>query len=201
MLRFLIDKLKKAPGPMPQMRLVLGDLAEEVLDLSEHYAKRLKARVPLWPDAGTPEDGSKPKEAVYPAATIQSSQVTPAAPRPAAKPKSAAKSASPAPALELSPRLSTAIGKPSYHKKQEFKVLAILWDSKQRELGPLSAKAIAAHGEKIGISIRHENVRKVIRMRLDKHVEVHTEEAGTGSIYRYQISQAGLEYFETTYFN
>ena len=37
MLRFLLEKFREAPGPLKQPRLIVADLAEEVLDLAEHY--------------------------------------------------------------------------------------------------------------------------------------------------------------------
>ena len=52
----------------------------------------------------------------------------------------------------------------------------------------------------MGLSIRHENVRKVIRMRLDKYVDVHAEGVGSGTVYRYRISSDGITYFTTNYF-
>lgn len=84
-------------------------------------------------------------------------------------------------------------------RKQAFKVLAILWDADQKNLGPLSAKALSLHGENIKLPIRHENVRKVIRMRLERYVHIHPQEMGNGTVYRYNLSKEGRAHFETTY--
>lgn len=80
-----------------------------------------------------------------------------------------------------------------------FKVLAVLMDASQRGKGPLTAKEVSDHGEKLGIAIRHENVRKVIRMRLDKQVEIRSEQVGNRSIYKYRISPAGIDFFTEKY--
>jgi hypothetical protein len=40
MLRFLLDKFKQTPGPLKEARLIVGDIAEEILDLAEYYLKR-----------------------------------------------------------------------------------------------------------------------------------------------------------------
>jgi hypothetical protein len=96
-------------------------------------------------------------------------------------------------------RLEAALDNTQNKKKQEFKILAILWDADQRQMGKLTAKSVSDHGEKLGVSIRHENVRKVIRMRLDKHVEIHTEQVGNGNIYKYKLSPLGTDYFENRY--
>jgi hypothetical protein len=188
MIRFLIDKFRQAPGPLKQVRLITADLAEEVVDLAEHYIRgRSDFAEPL-------DDGfdSKPAD-VGP----------PAEPAAEAKTKKSAGDKAPEEAtetLEVEERLGAAIETPGNKRKQEFKVLAILWDAREREMGPLSAKAISQHGEKIGLKIRHENVRKVIRMRLEPASKVHTEGVGNGTIYRYEIDAPGIEYFEATYF-
>ena len=42
MLRFLLDKFRQAPGPLKQTRLIVGDLAEEIIDLASYYVYRKK---------------------------------------------------------------------------------------------------------------------------------------------------------------
>ena len=184
MIRFLIDKFRQAPGPLKQVRLITADLAEEVVDLAEHY---IRGRSDF---AETLDDSfeSTPVETSPPAKT----KAKPAA--------SGAAQEESAETLEVEKRLGAAIETPGNKRKQEFKVVAILWDTRERKMGPLSAKAISQHGEKIGLKIRHENVRKVIRMRLAKYIKVHTEGVGNGTIYRYEIDAPGIEYFEATYF-
>lgn len=174
MIRFLIDKFRQAPGPLKQVRLIAADLAEEVVDLAEHY---IKGRSDF---AETVDD--------YP----EREPAPPPAPAPAPEKRSEK--------LEVAERLAAAIKTPGNKRKQEFKVLAILWDTRERDMGPMSAKAISQHGEKIDLKIRHENVRKVIRMRLEKYIKVHTEGVGNGTIYRYELDAPGVKYFENTYF-
>ena len=174
MIRFLIDKFRQAPGPLKQVRLITADLAEEVVDLAEHYIRGrsdFAETVDDYPEREPPPPPEPP-------------------PDPEAQPEK----------LEVADRLAKAINTPGNKRKQEFKVLAILWDAREREMGPLSAKAISQHGEKIALKIRHENVRKVIRMRLEKYIKVHTEGVGNGTIYRYELDSRGIKYFETTYF-
>ncbi len=197
MLRFLLDKFKDAPGPLKQTRLIAGDLAEEILDLAEYYIGRRKSTC----DGGAASTGHAPPCSV-PDAPITEMQGS--IDREAKSPKVPAivrekKDPGPSRTLDVPEKLATALDTPQNKKKQEFKVLAILWDARQRELGTLSAKSVSEHGAKLGLAIRHENVRKVIRMRLDKQVETRTEQVGSGSIYRYQISPAGTTYFESKY--
>jgi hypothetical protein len=166
--------------------LITADLAEEVVDLAEHY---IKGRSEF---ADTVDDSTASgSTGQAPAAVDAPAGAKPATPEPESEEPEL---------IEVDPKLGAAIETPGNKRKQEFKVLAILWDTREREMGPLSAKAISQHGEKIGLKIRHENVRKVIRMRLEKYIRVHTEGVGNGTIYRYEIDTPGIEYFEATYF-
>jgi hypothetical protein len=196
MLKFVIDKFREAPGPLKQARLIVADLAEEVVDLAEHYLKNRGDRYDM-PDVDpcrSPAEASP--EAPPPAESAdEPADVAPAAPAPPSKPPAD----EPEPLENVDERLTAAIETSGNKRKQEFKVLAILWDAQTRELGPLSAKAISQHGKRLGLAIRHENVRKVIRMRLEKYIRIHTEGVGSGTIYRYEIDTPGKEYFETTY--
>ncbi|MCP4604925.1 MAG: hypothetical protein GY847_31120 [Proteobacteria bacterium] len=201
MLRFLLDKFKEAPGPFKQTRLIAVDLAEEIVDLAEFYLKRIKMD-------NKPASASQWDTPVCSQASDQSSvgpfgensDFTRTKSEPFAE-KIERKDPGPERTLDVSDELAKALDIAPNKKKQEFKVLAILWDAQQRNLGSLSAKAVSEHGKKLGLSIRHENVRKVIRMRLDKQVEIRTEQIGSGSVYRYQISPAGSDYFASKYFH
>lgn len=211
MFRFLIEKLKQASGPFRQPRLVLGDLAEELLDLTEHYVNRLRGRAPVAkPETSSP---SIQAQEVPPPPAPSAAEKAPkkAAATKSKKKKSQKKStkraatgtvAKPTPnrVLDVDDRLAKTLEAPSNQKKQEFKVLAILWDTKKKGLDFLSAKEISTHGEKLGLVIRHENVRKVIRMRLEDYVDIHTEQGGNGSVYRYRMAEKGINYFEDNYF-
>ncbi len=186
MIKFLLEKFRQAPGPMKQPRLIVADLAEEAIDLLTVYLKREQ-------DAG---GTGHHVETAYPAPSSPSKGDSDATTEKAGTDPGKTESG-----LELDPRLATAVEATGNKRKQEFKVLAILWDAKERDIAPMSAKAISQHGIEMGLSIRHENVRKVIRMRLDKYVDVHAEGVGSGTVYRYRISSDGIKYFTTSYFN
>lgn len=195
MLRYLVDRFKQATGPLKQARLIAGDLAEEVLDLSDYYINRLRNR----------GHGAQSENHLRYADGESGKKSTPASE------KNPVKKAAPSNAtshlkrndlsrqLEVSKELEQALDILQYRKKQEFKVLAILFDAYERKTGRLSAKEVSEHGGKLGLSIRHENVRKVIRTRLDKKVDAQTVRVGSGSIYKYLISQTGIGYFKSKY--
>lgn len=101
--------------------------------------------------------------------------------------------------LEPMPRLAQAMTDPENLKKQDFKVLGILWDLEQRGMLGMNAHDLSAHGDRIGLVIRHENIRKVIRLRLSDYVEtIRFSEDGT-SLYRYELTKAGVQYFAKTF--
>ena len=196
MIKFVIEKFRTSPGPLKEPRVILADIAEEVLNAALEYM----GKVP----SGVVEHG------------VASPSVGTAAPIPDPRPDDGRASEEPSPAktadvgagddskplpreLEIDPRLDRAMSGRANMHKQDFKVLAILWDAYQRGLVPLSAKAVSQHGERIGLAIRHENVRKVVRMRLEKYVDFHNEGAGSGTIYRYLLNAAGRDHFAATY--
>jgi hypothetical protein len=195
MIRFVIEKFRTAPGPLKEPRLILADLAEEILNTALDYMGKT-------PAAHSDFAPSPPFEGVRPAGSDrgESEHAGPTAPE---EDDSETDAAVEAPLttreLEIDPRLARAAATRANAHKQDFKVLAILWDAYQRGLVPLSAKAVSNHGEKIGLAIRHENVRKVVRMRLEKYVDFHNEGAGSGTIYRYVLNATGREHFAATY--
>ena len=196
MIRFLIDQFRNAPGPLKKPRILAADLAEEILDLAEHFLKR--------GDSGSTVSnpfGSVSSSSASPAPDAQTSASSTSAASPVVSSAAEKPAASePKAAAVLDPRLRDAIGIPTNIRKQEFKVLAILWDAWQKKVGALSAKAISKRGEdELNVPIRHENVRKVIRMRLENYVKVHAQGVGNGTVYNYELSEAGAEYFESTY--
>jgi hypothetical protein len=196
MIKFIIEKFRTAPGPLKQPRLILADIAEEVLDTATQYVNQ---RFRDHRDDGAPAPGDESSRSVERDGGVE--------PGPEMRAESAQTSAekgggaaAPLPrALEVDPRLAKAMADAANVRKQDFKVLAILWDAYNRGLVPLSAKAVSDHGVQIGLAIRHENVRKVIRMRLEKYVDYHNEGAGSATIYRYALNAVGREYFDETY--
>lgn len=195
MLRFLLEKFRQAPGPMKQVRIIAADLAEEMLDLAGQYKRQFlgtedEPNAPSYqgPDQWSPGGSEEPGAS---------------APTPDPKPATASSDSRVASSVssDIAPELTRAITAPANRKKQEFKVLAILWDASEHGLGALSAKEISTYGEKLGLSIRHENVRKVIRMRLKKHVIIRREPKGNSTIFHYRLSSTGNEYFVSKYLN
>jgi len=194
MLRFLLDKFKQAPGPFKQTRLIVGDLAEEMVDLADYYIHRKK-----YSQWNTSTDHA-PNDPGTGAGTSWG-EALPSIPdsREAGEQNESPPSSGPKRALDVSPAFAAALDNNQNTRKQVFKVLAVLVDAESRGKGPLTAKEVSEHGAKLGISIRHENVRKVIRMRLDKHVEIRSEQVGNRSIYKYRISPSGIDFFKNTY--
>ena len=171
MLKFFLDKFRESPGPLKQARLVLGDIIEELADLAGHYFRRgetgeATANEPRSQPEPTPPRPAPAEPTPRPA---PKSRKGPAASKKKAAPKAAAKKRTPRPpeapprTLDVPPELERALETPANQKKQEFKVLAILWDAHERKLGALSAKELSAHGTALGLVIRHENVRKDMR--------------------------------------
>ncbi|MCK9522590.1 MAG: hypothetical protein M0R76_06010 [Proteobacteria bacterium] len=228
MIRFVLNQIRQAPGPLKGTRSLLVDLAEEVIDLTWELlrppppsptptsAPPEATADPLeTPVAASPPPTSPPVDDTARAAATPAPQPA-AAPKPKvasppAKPSKTTKTSLPLPSSDdekkiiksaskkCDPRLKEAMGRNGNIRKQAFKVLAILWDADQKNLGPLSAKALSLHGENIKLPIRHENVRKVIRMRLERYVHIHPQEMGNGTVYRYNLSKEGHAHFETTY--
>jgi hypothetical protein len=200
MLRFLLDKCRTIPGPFQQARVVTADLVEELLALGRHYLdpRRNEASAP---DIRPPRPVSSPPPAPpEPKPTVEVPTPAPAARAADASRPRKKKAGKPTGAeLEVPAALALAMEAQGNLRKQDFKILAILWDAENRGLGPLSAKGISQHGGRIGIPIRHENVRKVIRSRLERHVTIHTEVIGTGTVYRYEMNAAGKAEFEDAF--
>jgi len=197
MIKFIIEKFRAAPGPLKQPRLILADLAEELLDTARQYMDN-HPHGPFDDTArtGGDADGRAPSAGwSEPGATASGSGEVSAD----GAEKDGAAQMPPPRSLDVDPRLARAMADAGNARKQDFKVLAILWDAYGRGLVPLSAKAVSDHGVQIGLAIRHENVRKVIRMRLEKYVDYHNEGAGTATIYRYALNAAGRDYFDATY--
>jgi hypothetical protein len=199
MVRFLLEKFRTIPGPLKQARIVAADLAEELLDLGRHYFEKDRGGV----DAPEPRRAPSFPAEPAPGPMVEEPGPTPGGPAARgaepSKPRRKKGGKSTATELELPDALVAAVDVPANLRKQDFKILAILWDAGNRELGPMSAKGISQHGVRIGIPIRHENVRKVIRSRLEKHIAVHTEVVGNGTVYRYEINSDGRSHFEHTF--
>ena len=214
MLKFLIDKLKESSGPLKQVRLVVGDVIEEVVDLAGHYIRKLRnSPAPAVPDVISPEIPQTPSdspEQVVPQkkkSPQQSAASKPAKPAARSKKSSAAaakknktaKKTEPPRTIDVPPELAAALDNTANRRKQEFKVLSILWDARNRNMGGMSAKALSEHGTNLGLAIRHENIRKVIKMRLSNYVEILHEHGDRASINHYRLNDEGIDYFNKTF--
>ena len=200
MIRFLIDQFRNMPGPLKKPRILVADLTEEVLDLAEHFLKRGDSDEVNTGCCGGNASAAPAAEPPSPAPAAADKPQTMSDTADSLAPHDSAKSATTS-AADVDARLVAAISVPANVRKQEFKVLAILWDACTKNVGALSAKAISKRGEEVlNVQIRHENVRKVIRMRLENYVKVHAQGVGNGTVYNYELADAGVEYFVSTYF-
>jgi hypothetical protein len=100
---------------------------------------------------------------------------------------------------ELSQAFDMAIAVPSWAKKQDFKVLAIFWSARQRDEGPITAKAASELGDQIDVVIRHENIRKVIRTRLSDWIGTTTIEGSQPPTFQFEMNDDGAAFFEQEY--
>ena len=203
MLRFLLDKFKESPGPFKDFRLIIGDIAEELVDLALYYANQLLHHKPTASVSAPTEKPSETHVSNGPSQPAKQ-KAAPKSDKPKKKrttqtKKSVPQKNEPVRSLDVPPTLASALDKAANRKKQEFKVLAILWDAQKRNMEAMSAKEISEHGKLLGLLIRHENVRKVIRMRIEKYVDIVTRENSSGSVYYYAIAESGMAYFESKY--
>jgi hypothetical protein len=80
-------------------------------------------------------------------------------------------------------------------EKQEPKVLAIFWKARRAGMGPITAKVAASLGRDLGLDIRHENVRKVVRSKLEGKIEQSAVPDSQPTTFAYELNDAGEEYF------
>lgn len=99
----------------------------------------------------------------------------------------------------LSDAFKKATAKADWVRRQDFKVLAIFWESRRRCQGPITAKNASVLGKELDMVIRHENVRKVIRTRLKDKIETSTVENSQPPTFQYEIVDEGVRFFETEY--
>ncbi len=190
MLEELINQLKETPGPLKPARVVVGDFAQEILDLTKHYIRRFQASIGS-DDTSMDDDFFASDESQQQESAAEKDHAAPQTePQPVPEPTRS---------LDVSDSFATALDFSKNKKNQEFKVLAIFSDAADREMGSLSAREASNHGKKLGLRIRHENVRKVVRMRLGEYVEILTEERGNGTLNKYRISPQGIAYFLSKY--
>ncbi len=204
MLRIMTSFIRNAPGPLKGARALTADLLEGLADVisppkdidlpppSESYAPP----EPVSSDEPS-EAGSEPAEVAEPAVEEKDTE--------AVEPEATAEEAPEEPeedaedGLDLQAAFDNALEKPGWVRRQDFKVLAIYWQARQQEKGPLTAKKASALGAELGLTIRHENIRKVIRTRLDDKIETSTVEGSQPPTFQYEILDEGVEFFEQEY--
>ena len=77
--------------------------------------------------------------------------------------------------------------------------MAIFWTAHRQSPKPLTAKKAAKLGSDLGLVIRHENIRKVVRTRLTEKIETSTVPDSQPPTFQYAINEAGVEFFESEY--
>lgn len=195
MLRFLLDKFKETSGPLKDTRVAVGDVLEELLDVADHYIKRLRKQDTVAREEIPASESTSSSPPVAEENNVSLNTSTAAAP----SKREASEKAMPTRTLKVPKELAAAVDATLNRKKQEFKVLAILWDANNRAMGSLSAKQLSDHGAKLGLEIRHENIRKVIRMRLENYVDIHQDRRQGHTLYHYKITPKGVNYFSNKY--
>ena len=199
MLRFFLDKFKESSGPLKATRQVVADVMEELLDIAEHYILGSNSDSTFSNGATSSAQADLDNRGQNLKSDSARKGKTPTSAK--AKRKKQTKQPELKRTLDVPHELATALDIPSNKKKQEFKVLAILWDANNRNLGNLSAKQLSEHGVSLGLAIRHENVRKVIRMRLENYVNILQNRQQGSPIYNYKITEAGIKHFRDKYLN
>ncbi len=186
MIRFFLDRIREASGPLKQLRLLACDILEEFIDTAEHYSK---LHLKKCKDQNTDQEVS-----MHTQQTQDTSRLS--------KTKDFCVDCLNFSSQNVSLTFDEAILVPANKKKQEFKALAILWDVHHKGKGALSANDLTNYGLSIGLSIRHENLRKVIRMQLSDYVNrIVNDKSGVGISSLYEINNKGIAYFEKKYLN
>ena len=197
MVRFFLNKLKESSGPLKATRQLVADVLEELLDIVDYYLRETTNNTTYPADASKAAQHSRCEEVPIPGILDISEDKS--SPSDESMRKKQARRTDLKRTIDVPQDLASALEIASNRKKQEFKVLAILFDADNRGLGNLSAKQLSEHGERLGLAIRHENVRKVIRMRLENYVDIMQNRQQGSPIYNYKITEDGIAYFREKY--
>lgn len=177
MLRVVTSMIRNAPGPLKGVRSMTADLLDGLID---------KVSPPVEVEQPPPMDfPQEEKPEVEEVVETKSESV---------EEKPAKESSS-----DFDKAFDRAMENSSWVRKQDFKVLAIFWKAKRKGMGPMTAKAATQVGSEINLNIRHENIRKVIRTRLEEKIDTTTVPESQPPTFQYELSTAGLEYFESEY--
>ena len=180
MLRIVTSLIRNAPGPFRGARALAADLVEGLLDV-----------VSPPPEMPPPPPPAKPAGAEQSPEPVAAS--TPKRKPEPAPPPSEAKTA---PGRDPTATFAKAMTRPDWVRRQDFKVLAIFWEARRRREGPITAKRAARLGEELGLTIRHENVRKVVRTRLTEQVRTETVPNSQPPTFEFELTDEGKRFFE-----
>ena len=193
MLRIVTSLIRNAPGPLRGPRALAADLVEGLIDIVSPPPEV----VPPPPPPPRPAEVSPqaPPAPAPAAAAKPEPKKAAAAEKPAEEPQKEVKGAS----EDLLGDFKTSTSRPDLVRRQDFKVLAIFWESRRRGNGPLTAKKAAALGGELEMTIRHENVRKVVRTRLTDQIQTSTVANSQPPTFEYELTDDGAAFFETEF--
>jgi hypothetical protein len=187
MIRFFIDQFRNAPGPFKKSRLLIADISDEIIDMAKAYIspeieENVFSETVAQSEVSSKKESKKDSEETSQKEKSNKPQKT--------KPANTRKN----------PKFEAAIKDPKNTKKQQFKVLSILFDVKMKNMGPTTGKDLSKHGKDVlGIIIAPENIRKIIRLKLGDYITIETYGTGTHTAYKYILTNDGEKYFTTTY--
>ncbi len=190
MIRFLIDQFRQAPGPFKSSRLLIADLSEEIIDLAKQYLNDDEQNIEFIPEEQvtnitsiTDTDTDKKIETKDPDKKNKKKTVSKTRTR-----------------NKQSAAFKKAIRDPKNQRKQQFKTLAILFETYNNNQEALSGKELSKFGEKyLQLKISPENIRKVIRFKLSEYVDIETVGKGTHTAFKYKLTDNGINFFTSTY--
>lgn len=198
MLRVLTSLIRNAPGPFRGARALTADFIDGLVDV---VSPPVDAEQPVPPPGvRADEEGytSQIKDREERSSSRESGKAAGDGDAKEAKsPAAAADSGSPKGDLEAA--LKKSIGRKDWVRRQDFKVLAIFWEADRRGLEALTAKKASKLGSEIGVTIRHENIRKVIRTRLTEKIETTTVPDSQPPTFQYEMTSIGKTFFEKEY--
>lgn len=192
MLRVLTSVIRNAPGPFRGARALTADFIDGLIDV---ISPPVDAEQPAPPPSSSAHDGgfdtaAKSREdRSSSTASGDSKEVKP----------SVTSSDSGQSNDNLEAAFKKSIGRTDWVRRQDFKVMAIFWEANRRGLDALTAKKAAKLGIEVGLTIRHENIRKVVRTRLNEKIETTTVPDSQPPTFQYEITSQGKTFFEKEY--
>jgi hypothetical protein len=176
--------IRNAPGPFRGARALTADFIDGLIDVVSPPVDAEQPPPPMRDDAdhvsATNRDEGPPRK------TSDDAKKSKAA---ASGPKTS----------DLQGAFKKSLGRTDWVRRQDFKVLAIFWEANRQELEALTAKKASKLGSDIGLTIRHENIRKVVRTRLTDKIETSTVPDSQPPTFQYKMTNAGKTFFEKEY--